>query len=117
MDDELPRPTVVVLMAEHGPFLSIRSPRRDRTGDDYVVDPAELGVSAPLIEAMTEWNAEFEWHGSPGSEPWGSPEAEAAWWRRGLTLAYRLQHELGPDIEVRYHDDGGERPVIGRRGP
>ena len=116
MDDELlGRPTVVVLMAEHGPFLWNRSPVRDPFADDYVVDPAELGVSPGLVEAMTEWNDRYQGL-APTDLDRPSREAEEAWVRDGLHLAYRLQHELGPDVEVRYHQDGDERPVSGRRG-
>jgi hypothetical protein len=104
-------------MAEHGggPLWN-RSPRDQRGPDDYVVDPGALGVSAELIAAMTEWN---DGYGSlSGLDPEVEDEAAAAaWLHRGLTLAYRLQQELGDDIEVRYHDDVDERPVLGRRGP
>jgi hypothetical protein len=43
-----------------------------------------------------------------------APEAsDPGWTREGLTLAYDLQHEVGPDITVRY----GDRPVTEHRGP
>lgn len=42
---------------------------------------------------------------------WASPQAGADWQRRGLDLAYELQHELGLDVEVLYFEDGEERPV------
>jgi hypothetical protein len=117
-DDGTPRrPTVVVLMAEHGggPLWN-RSPRHQRGWDDYVVDPVLLGVSPELIAAMDAWNDEYGWDGADPAAP-EDTVAAAAWLRRGLTLAYRLQQELGDDVEVRYHDDGDERPVRGRRGP
>jgi hypothetical protein len=115
-DDGTPRrPTVVALMAEHGggPLWN-RSPSHERGPDDYVVDPVLLGVSPELVTAMDAWNDEY------GRDADLAPEdtvTAAAWLRRGLTLAYRLQQELGDDVEVRYHDDVDERPVRGRRGP
>ena len=118
-DDGTPRrPTVVVLMAEHGggPLWN-RSPWHERGPDDYVVDPVVLGVSPELIAAMDEWNDEFGRADSHDPEAREDPAAGAAWLRRGLTLAYRLQQELGEEVEVRYHDDPDERPVTGRRGP
>ncbi|MCZ2830607.1 hypothetical protein O2W14_17355 [Modestobacter sp. VKM Ac-2986] len=118
-DDGTPRrPTVVVLMAEHGggPLWN-RSPRHQRGWNDYVVDPVELGVSPGLVAAMDEWNDEYGRHSSHDPDAPEDPVTAAAWLRRGLTLAYRLQQELGEDVEVRYHDDTDERPVRGRRGP
>ena len=118
-DDGTPRrPTAVVLMAEHGgPFLLNRSPSHLRGGDEQVVDPVALGVSPELIAAMSEWNDGYDWATSHDPEAPEDPAATAAWLRRGLTLAYRLQQELGEEIEVRYHDGPDERPVTGRRGP
>ena len=105
-------------MAERGggPLWN-RSPRHERGSDDYVVDPVHLGVSPELTAAMDGWNDEYGRHSSLDPDAPQDPVAAAAWVRRGLTLAYRLQQELGDDIEVRYHDDVDERPVLGRRGP
>ena len=104
-------------MAEYGgAYLWNRSPVRSRFRDDYVLDPVEFGVPPQSIERMEAWNEEF---GAIARTDYAfpAPEAEDAWARHGLDLAYELQNELGPDIEVRYHDDGDERPVRGRRGP
>jgi hypothetical protein len=103
-DDERPPPTVIVLMAEHGGvYLWNRSPVRPRYGDDYVIDPVELGVSAVLIARMRAWNDEFEATALTGYE-FPSQAAEEDWAGRGRELAYELQNEL-PDIEVLYHHD------------
>ena len=84
------------------------------------VPPEELGLSPGLVARLSEWVAR--------SEPWASvgvtthvDEAEPDWvagegeWLRHerVTLAYAVQHELGPDVEVLL--DGA--PVSDRRGP
>jgi hypothetical protein len=104
-------------MAEYtGVYLWNRSPIRSRFGGDYVINPEDLGVSPGLIERMERWNDEF---GAIARHDFRFPsrKAEEAWARRGLDLAYELQNELGPDVEVRYHEDGDERPIRERHGP
>ena len=114
-DDERPRPTVVALMAEHGGvYLWDRSP--DRSPGDYDLDPAELGVSPGLVERLESWNSQYGRLARTDYE-WPTAEQERVWQQRGLDLAYELQNELGPDVEVRYAEDGDERPVRERRGP
>jgi hypothetical protein len=121
--DDQPLPTVVLVMAEHGgAFLWDRSP-----GGVGCVEPQTLGISAELTARLTGWNERYQEHAARWN--WGPPppgdraddEREWAGWRReGLDLAYALQHELdalGHGIEVRYHEDGGARPVAERRGP
>jgi hypothetical protein len=103
-------------MAEPGHFLVNRSPSW-LPGDGFVVDPVALGVSPELVAALSEWNDESVRNSSHDPDAPEDTATDAALRRRGLTLAYRLQHELGDDIEVRYHDDVDERPVNGRRGP
>ena len=101
-------------MAEHGAFLWNRSPDR-RPWDDYEVDPAALGASAEVVAALTEWNDRYQRLSLSEDPPWPS-EDQRVWRQEGLHLAYRLQHELGPDVDVLYHQDGDEAPVSGRRG-
>ncbi len=93
------------------------------------VDPAQLGISGALRERIDAWEARyFELAGKPFYDPAPVPpeqlpalrDAMAAWRRNGLGLAYDLQHELdalGLHIDVRYGQDGDERPVSERRGP
>ena len=119
-DDAEPLPTAVCVMAEHGGvFLWDRSP--DGVGP---VEPEELGICAELTARLTDWNERYEEHaarwnwGDPPREHRADDEAEWAEWRReGLHLAYALQHELGPRVQVLYHEDGDPRPVAERRGP
>jgi hypothetical protein len=111
-------PTVIEVMAEYGPFLWNRSPDQDPFEDDYVVDPAALGISPGLIARLDAWNVEWGrralglgiTEASPGTAEWG---------RTGLRLAYQLQAEfdaLGHDIDVRYAHDDDPRPLRERRG-
>ena len=107
VDDEEPRPTAVVVMAEYG----LRDPVWDRSpGGAGVVDLTALGVTAALVAALRRWNGRYD--ALPTTDfRWASAETEAAWVREGLGLARWLQVEL-PDVEVRYHSgDRGDRPV------
>jgi len=109
-------PTVVQLMAEHTDvFLWNRSPDRGPE-DDYELRPAELGVSPGLAERLSAWNEEYGRLALRPDVAFESPEEAASWRRAGLHLAHALQDELGPDIEVRYAEDGDPRPVRERRG-
>ena len=109
------RPTVVELMAEHADaYLWNRSPDQ-HLDDDYVVDPAVLGLSHQLIARLDEWNVEW----SCRVLGFGNNSGAADWERNGLRLAYRLQAELdalGLDIDVRYGHDDDPRPLRERRG-
>jgi hypothetical protein len=111
-------PTVVELMAEHSDvFLWNRSPHQDPL-EDYVVDPAGLGVSSTLVERLDRWNDEW----GRRALGLGALEGSASgtdWQREGLRLAYQLQAEfdaLGLDIDVRYFHDDDPRPLRERRG-
>ncbi|RBY91204.1 hypothetical protein [Blastococcus sp. TF02A-30] len=126
-DEERRTPTVVVLAAEHGGAYLWNHTSGARPDDDYVVDPAHLGVSPDLIGCLTAWNGAFEEHAArwgwepPPLDRRADDEAEwTAWRREGLHLAYALQHELdalGHVVEVRYREDGVDRAVADRRGP
>jgi hypothetical protein len=109
-DDAPDVPAVVLVMAEYGDLDGLwdRSP-----GAVGPLRGARLGVSPALAARLREWNAEFDRCGLVG---WDDPAAEDRWLRTGLHLAYDLQHELGPDVEVRYHHDDDPRPVGARRG-
>ena len=111
-------PTVVELMAEHADaVLWNRSPDQHVDDDDYVVDPAALGISSALLARLHAWNVDWS------RRTLGLDSLEAAdghgWSEEGLRLAYRLQAELdalGHDIDVRYAHDGDPRPLRERRG-
>jgi hypothetical protein len=111
------RPTVVQLVAEHTDFcLWNDSPEAPLHGDDYALEPADLGVSPELCERLVAWNDRYGQLALTGYE-WPSHEEERAWRQTGLHLAHELQDELGPDVDVVYAEDGDPRPVRERRGP
>jgi hypothetical protein len=113
-------PTVVELMAEHtDAFLWNRSPDQ-QPDDDYVVDPAALGISPELVARLATWNTEWSRRELDLGGPGDRVVEAAAWAREGLRLAHRLQNEfdaLGHDIDVRYAHDDDPRPLRQRRGP
>ncbi|WP_454084713.1 hypothetical protein [Georgenia sp. Marseille-Q6866] len=114
MTEPAERPTVVLVMSE----WSVEYPLWDRSpGGLGLVDPEALGVSPSLAQRLRAWNGEHnDAPDGPENFTWPSPQAGVEWRRRGLDLAYALQDELGPDVEVLYFEDGNDRPVRGRRG-
>ena len=106
------RPTIVLVMFE----WSVEYPLWDRSPGGFgLVDPEALGVSPSLAQRLRAWNDEHnDAPNGPENFTWASPQAGVDWQRRGLDLAYALQHELGPDVEVLYPEDGDERPVSER---
>ncbi|MHB1472773.1 MAG: hypothetical protein ACYCV4_03940 [Dermatophilaceae bacterium] len=109
------RPTVVLVMFE----WSVEYPLWDRSPGGFgPVDAETLGVSPELAGQLREWSAEHDdAPNGPEHFEWRSYEAYLDWRRRGLHLAYALQDNLGSEIEVRYFEDGDERPVRDRMGP
>lgn len=102
-----PPPTVVVVMAEHGPFLWNGSPDRDRFADDYVLDEEVLGVSPQLAERLAAWNARYGFDGM-----------DDAWWDEGWSAARELRREFeqrGLRVQVLFHDVDGRRSAVGDR--
>jgi len=108
-------PTVVSLEwdYEYGSVLADRSP--GTLGTD-LLDPAELGLSAELVARLEAWTDRQE----ALSGAWirdDPPETEAErrlgerQHRELLTLAYDVQRELGPDVEVLLD----QRPLKERR--
>ena len=60
-----------------------------------LVEPAELGLSARLTNRLPSWLDRIpRWDSDIALDP--------NWLHEGLTLAYDLQHELGPDVTVLY---------------
>lgn len=119
-------PAEVVLGMDPYVDVVLREPA-PKHGEGRPVDPARLGISGGLRERIDAWEARyFELAGKPYDPPPVQPEqlpaleeAMAAWRRGGLDLACDLQHELaalGLRIDVRYGEDGDDRPVSGRRG-
>lgn len=112
------RPTLVRLMAEaSGVFLWDLSPDRLRLGGNYLLSPADLELSPELVAALSSWLDRWS---TPAISPeleWLDVADETAWVQDGLDLAYRLQHELGPNVDVSYAHDGDDRPLHDRRGP
>jgi hypothetical protein len=108
------RPSVVLVMFE----WSVEYPLWDRSPGGFgSVDPEALGVSPDLARRLRAWNDEHnDAPNGPENFTWPTPQAGVDWQRRGLDLAYALQNELGPHIEVRYFEDEDARPVRERRG-
>jgi hypothetical protein len=108
------RPTVVLVMFE----WSVEYPLWDRSPGGFgLVDPEALGVSPSLAQRLRAWSDEHnDAPNGPENFTWPTRQAFVDWQRRGLDLAYALQNELGPDVEVRYFEDGDARPVRERRG-
>jgi hypothetical protein len=75
-----------------------------------MVRPVYLGISATLVEALDEWNA--DWEAATEAEPLDDFE----WERRGRDLTGRLQSELGTDVIVAYYADGIDAPPFDRVG-
>lgn len=100
-----PPPSVVLVMAEcGGTTLWNRSPARHPWADDYVLDPTVLGLSEALARRLGQWN-----------EPLWAGRDIAAWVEEGGTLAHHVQRDFdsrGLDVEVRYHDRGGDEPAV-----
>jgi len=92
-------------MAEYGVDLPLWG---EPGGGD--LPASALSLSPDLRQRLRAWNEEYE--RCALDESW---DDQAAWRRRGLTLAYDVQHELGPEFEVSYGDE--RRPVRDRRGP
>lgn len=97
---------------------SVEYPLWDRSpGGLGLVDPQVLGVASSLAQRLRVWNAEHnDAPNGPENFTWPSLQAGLDWQRRGLSLAYALQDELGPDVEVLYSEDGDVRSVRERRG-
>ena len=112
-------PTVVEVMAEHtDAYLWNRSPDR-QPDDDYVVDPATLGVSPALLARLDAWNTDWSRDALGLGSLENRPAGGQGWKREGLDLAYQLQAEfdaLGLDIDVLYAHDDDRRPLRDRRG-
>jgi hypothetical protein len=94
------RPTVVLVMFE----WSVEYPLWDRSpGGLGLVDPEALGVSPSLAQRLRAWSDEHnDAPNGPENFTWPSRQAFVDWQRRGLDLAYALQNELEPDVEVLY---------------
>ncbi len=109
LEEEEPRPTVVLVMAEYSAF-----PVWDRSpGGVGPIDPADLDVSPGLQSRLTAWNEVFE---RRLDHPVTDVEIDA-WRREGLGLAHDLQHEVGTEVQVLYFDDsaGVQRPLDDRQ--
>ena len=99
-------PTVISLEWDYsyGSVLANRSP--GVWGVD-LLDPAELGLSEELAGRLAGWVDRQEvlsgrWvREEPDTEESKRAESESA--RELLTLAYDVQRELGPDVEVLLH--------------
>ncbi len=98
-------PTVVAL----GWDYCYASPIVDRSpGVDGVefIEPADLGLPEDLAERLMSWFDRMpHWDRDEAADP--------EWHHEGLTLAYDLQHAVGPGITVLY----GGRPISEHRGP
>ena len=112
-------PTVISVEAGlgYGSMLVDRSPG---VGGTNPVRAEELGLSPELTARLAAWLARWEPHLDWGvtihldeeMPDWMVEEGQELG-RQRSTLAYAVQHELGPDVEVLL--DG--QPVHGRHGP
>lgn len=109
-------PTVISLDWDY----SYESVLEDRSAGVFgvdLLDPADLGLSQELTGRLTAWLDRQEvlagrWvREEPDTADSRRAESESA--RELLTLAYDVQHELGPDVEVLLHG----RPLDGHRRP
>lgn len=99
-------------MAEHGPDDAVW----DRPGGSGgPLDLDALGVPDPLAQRLRDWHRRYR-DLSLTNHEWPSREAYAGWVADGRGPAHELQDAL-PGVEVRYFEDGDERPVRERRGP
>lgn len=72
------------------------------------IDPASLGLPAPLVADLTAWaerfEAGFDWD-DPGRSPAPTSEEALAFEAEGRSLARRVAAALGPGAVVRYWKD------------
>jgi hypothetical protein len=67
------------------------------------VDPSDLPISESLKDRLARWAADFDAtldRDNPSQSGFSTPEEEAAFVARGLTLGTELQAELGPTFQV-----------------
>ncbi len=99
-------PTVISLEWDYG-YESVLQDCSPGVIGVLLRDPGELGLSAELATRLTAWRDHQEilsgrWiREEPETEE--SLRAETRSARELLTLAYDVQHELGPDVEVLLH--------------
>jgi hypothetical protein len=71
------------------------------------VDPAggEIEISRELVGDLNEWSAEYSAilnHEDPAASGFESLDVEEDFVARGLGLAWRVKHEIGPAWNVQY---------------
>jgi hypothetical protein len=99
-------PTVISVHWDYG-YESVLENRSPGVMAVALLDPTELGLSPQLVERLAAWHHKQDvlsgrWiREEPDTEETLRAEAELA--RELLTLAYDVQHELGPDVEVLLH--------------
>jgi hypothetical protein len=109
-------PTVISLEWDYS-YESVLENRSPGVMGVDLLDPAELGLSPELAERLAGWLDRQEalsgrWvRDEPDTEESLRAETESA--RELLALAYDVQHELGPDVEVLLHG----RPLSEHRRP
>jgi hypothetical protein len=100
--DEEP-PTVVSIEWDYG-YPSVLANVSPGVPTVDLLDPADLGLSPPLVGRLKAWLERQEvlsrrWY-SDEADTEESLRAEAQSRKEKLALAYDVQHELSPDVEV-----------------
>jgi hypothetical protein len=109
-------PTVIAVEVDYG-YSSILVDRSPGVLGVREVDPTALGLPPDLVRRLGEWLARWDalsryWTGAEPEPDWVRGDSEVLG-REMVTLAYDVQHALGPDVEVRL----GAGAVHDRRGP
>lgn len=71
-----------------------------------MVQPEYLGISDALVDALAQWNGDWE------DEAPAAAFDELEWEARGRNLTLRLQQEMGGDVTVAYYTDGIDAPPL-----
>ena len=83
-------------------------------GDAGPADPAELGLSNDLIDALTAWGTTYTRtlnQEDPRKSDFSSPAAAEEFVETGKMIAQAVARELGPAYRVTYFDDSEGREV------
>jgi hypothetical protein len=71
------------------------------------IDPRSLPLSRDLVARLDAWAARYDAtlnRSDPASSGFASPDKEQAFAKEGLTLAFEVKRELGPDWVVTAYD-------------
>ena len=109
-------PTVIAVEVDYG-YSSILVDRSPGVLGVREVEPAALRLPPDLARRLGQWLERWDalsryWTGAEPEPDWVRGDSEVLA-REMVTLAYDVQHALGPDVEVRL----GDGAVRDRRGP